>query len=99
MDSQSPASCPTIFLIAPLSGSNWKTGYVPGPSRSPAKTSDLPSGDHFVSLYPDRKSTRLNSSHRCISYAVFCLKKKKKVLSTAQYISRMQRTFYLPDFN
>src|SRR5437879_11612972 len=28
--------------------------------------------------YLDRKSTRLNSSHRCISYAVFCLKKKKK---------------------
>src|SRR5437763_5636925 len=25
----------------------------------------------------DRKSTRLNSSHRCISYAVFCLKKKR----------------------
>ena len=28
-------------------------------------------------LLTDRKSTRLNSSHRCISYAVFCLKKKK----------------------
>src|SRR5437762_5120035 len=28
----------------------------------------------------DRKSTRLNSSHRCISYAVFCLKKKKEIL-------------------
>src|SRR5437762_1681910 len=27
-------------------------------------------------LRQDRKSTRLNSSHRCISYAVFCLKKK-----------------------
>src|SRR3712207_7470399 len=27
-------------------------------------------------LYPDRKSTRLNSSHANISYAVFCLKKK-----------------------
>src|SRR5437764_11746279 len=27
-------------------------------------------------LSQDRKSTRLNSSHRCISYAVFCLKKK-----------------------
>src|SRR5437879_10894111 len=26
--------------------------------------------------FRDRKSTRLNSSHRCISYAVFCLKKK-----------------------
>src|SRR5437879_8806460 len=30
-------------------------------------------------LMIDRKSTRLNSSHRCISYAVFCLKKKKKI--------------------
>src|SRR5437879_8541690 len=29
-------------------------------------------------MLKDRKSTRLNSSHRCISYAVFCLKKKKK---------------------
>src|SRR5207248_4156602 len=28
-------------------------------------------------LWSDRKSTRLNSSHRTISYAVFCLKKKK----------------------
>src|SRR5437764_3122096 len=30
----------------------------------------------------DRKSTRLNSSHRCISYAVFCLKKKKNKYSS-----------------
>src|SRR5437868_12599509 len=30
---------------------------------------------------PDRKSTRLNSSHVSISYAVFCLKKKKKNLN------------------
>src|SRR5207248_8863372 len=29
----------------------------------------------------DRKSTRLNSSHRTISYAVFCLKKKKNTLA------------------
>src|SRR3712207_7462182 len=29
----------------------------------------------------DRKSTRLNSSHANISYAVFCLKKKKKIIS------------------
>src|SRR5207244_8225388 len=28
-------------------------------------------------VHPDRKSTRLNSSHQIISYAVFCLKKKK----------------------
>src|SRR5207244_13412738 len=31
-----------------------------------------------VSVVQDRKSTRLNSSHQIISYAVFCLKKKKK---------------------
>src|SRR3712207_8657598 len=31
----------------------------------------------FDNLYGDRKSTRLNSSHANISYAVFCLKKKK----------------------
>src|SRR3712207_8712698 len=31
----------------------------------------------------DRKSTRLNSSHANISYAVFCLKKKKNILDTA----------------
>src|SRR2546426_3938732 len=32
------------------------------------------------SLRTDRKSTRLNSSHLVISYAVFCLKKKKKTI-------------------
>src|SRR5437879_10806532 len=35
-------------------------------------------GLHILMRNRDRKSTRLNSSHRCISYAVFCLKKKKK---------------------
>src|SRR3712207_7548269 len=33
----------------------------------------------FVSHFLDRKSTRLNSSHANISYAVFCLKKKKTI--------------------
>src|SRR5258707_2891123 len=37
--------------------------------------------DQFFSfrVFEDRKSTRLNSSHANISYAVFCLKKKKKI--------------------
>src|SRR4051812_49954477 len=35
-------------------------------------------GDHAEDVGEDRKSTRLNSSHMSISYAVFCLKKKKK---------------------
>src|SRR5258708_29829442 len=33
---------------------------------------------HFFSEDEDRKSTRLNSSHQIISYAVFCLKKKNR---------------------
>src|SRR5438034_7296609 len=41
-----------------------------------ALTSDTPIGD--------RKSTRLNSSHTVISYAVFCLKKKKKNKNTQE---------------
>src|SRR5437867_9155136 len=37
----------------------------------------FPSGSLTLRAMADRKSTRLNSSHRTISYAVFCLKKKK----------------------
>src|SRR3989442_9725975 len=39
---------------------------------------ELDAGDHVRFKARDRKSTRLNSSHVRISYAVFCLKKKKK---------------------
>src|SRR5438477_9782840 len=38
-------------------------------------------------LAEDRKSTRLNSSHMSISYAVFCLKKKKKKIKTNTLIT------------
>src|SRR5947208_16948321 len=34
-----------------------------------------------ITAHGDRKSTRLNSSHQIISYAVFCLKKKKKYIN------------------
>src|SRR5256885_11359041 len=39
-------------------------------------------GADFFQARRDRKSTRLNSSHLVISYAVFCLKKKKTAVST-----------------
>src|SRR5256886_9273065 len=52
----------------------------------PGQVSVLPAGVNRVRIirgdlhpHPDRKSTRLNSSHSQISYAVFCLKKKKEV--------------------
>src|SRR3712207_8660601 len=45
-------------------------------------------GGTLIVVVGDRKSTRLNSSHANISYAVFCLKKKKKkhdLISTYRY--------------
>src|SRR5437763_5594180 len=48
------------------------------PGRGRAALGEL-RADRGARDQQDRKSTRLNSSHRCISYAVFCLKKKKPI--------------------
>src|SRR3712207_6940746 len=47
--------------------------------------------DEFAWVEADRKSTRLNSSHANISYAVFCLKKKKSSLHTP-IVCQLERT-------
>src|SRR5438034_7558958 len=44
---------------------------------------------NIFSAPPDRKSTRLNSSHTVISYAVFCL--KKKIIHTGNYLANGAR--------
>src|SRR4051794_41600137 len=54
-------------------------GHVTVDGRPPSKSDRVEPGD--------RKSTRLNSSHPSISYAVFCLKKKKITASHAVGIS------------
>src|SRR5437868_11490032 len=46
-----------------------------------------------LTLHTDRKSTRLNSSHVSISYAVFCLKKKNKKFYLCQQGSLMRLTY------
>src|SRR2546426_7493039 len=74
----------------PISRRSWgsRTCTTPSPLRDPigrrfrARRRSRRSGAPGVcgrgrSTPPDRKSTRLNSSHLVISYAVFCLKKKK----------------------
>src|SRR5205085_12021904 len=52
---------------------------------TPDFTDDDDDGDHTLDVTDadaeDRKSTRLNSSHSQISYAVFCLKKKKQTIN------------------
>src|SRR5438309_8464859 len=50
--------------------------------------STIPTGkDPDAMVVEDRKSTRLNSSHSSISYAVFCLKKKKKNTKHQKHIT------------
>src|SRR5258705_11438139 len=63
----------TLFRSRPLGRSR---GVAPPPGHSGRKS---PGRHRRVGGGGDRKSTRLNSSHLGISYAVFCLKKKKKV--------------------
>src|SRR5258708_22988597 len=55
----------------PASISAWRQSFEYGLSTN-ARIRSLSAGQE------DRKSTRLNSSHQIISYALFCLKKKKK---------------------
>src|SRR5438876_4527739 len=62
-----------IYVLPPGAGRS------PGRARRPCRP---PPGQGPSSrASQDRKSTRLNSSHPSISYAVFCLKKKKNVLA------------------
>src|SRR5688572_919358 len=60
-------------------------------SSSPTVCAPPPAGWIQISI-TDRKSTRLNSSHSQISYAVFCLKKKKKNNKNTKYKNRHNTT-------
>src|SRR2546429_4021994 len=67
--------CSSDLLYAMTHSEMFKAGI------SVAPVSDWHDYDStYTERYLDRKSTRLNSSHGYISYAVFCLKKKKKTL-------------------
>src|SRR2546430_10932061 len=65
----------TLFRSSP---SGFPSPWCASPGGVHDVVHDRPPGD------ADRKSTRLNSSHSQISYAVFCLKKKKKTRVTIE---------------
>src|SRR3712207_9553095 len=74
----------TLFRSAEVGGGpDWGlSGRAGSAGRCPAPRllrSLRPAADALAAGTPDRKSTRLNSSHANISYAVFCLKKKKLI--------------------
>src|SRR2546430_13081656 len=67
----------TLFPYTTLFRSVWKIVAI---CRRPCREQITPKSANLEILHSnaDRKSTRLNSSHSQISYAVFCLKKKNK---------------------
>src|SRR5947208_11892916 len=68
----------TLFPYTTLFRSDDGAGDVAARPRPAPRARRCRPGALPRTLRPDRKSTRLNSSHQIISYAVFCLKKKKK---------------------
>src|SRR2546430_3010987 len=62
-----------------------RCGPIPWPPPSSPGRTRCPDSE-------DRKSTRLNSSHSQISYAVFCLKKKKKHMHLLPHLSSLSRS-------
>src|SRR5258708_27461953 len=78
----------TLFPYTTLFRSRWLRlqllrGGDPGHQRHVHENSVVAAHlmAHLANRFEDRKSTRLNSSHQIISYAVFCLKKKNTVHS------------------
>src|SRR2546430_8423046 len=78
----------TLFPYPPLFRSLGSAQVgEPGEQVLPARHVKARRG--LVQQQEDRKSTRLNSSHSQISYAVFCLKKKKNTTLKLKYASNM----------
>src|SRR3712207_8523242 len=82
----------TLFPYTTLfrSGWTWSCSFGSLASRGLRRPSIAPQpgarGPAPIAHLLDRKSTRLNSSHANISYAVFCLKKKKVIFSALLFI-------------
>src|SRR5258705_1369973 len=66
------------FMPTPFAQSHWGDDHLNGPAVVGLAARALET--HCGSIEIDRKSTRLNSSHLGISYAVFCLEKRRRTL-------------------
>src|SRR3712207_6932075 len=74
----------TLFRSARRRRGRRRLGLLGGGHPDRGRRGVLRGRDRADRIRLDRKSTRLNSSHANISYAVFCLKKKKQKLSSLQ---------------
>src|SRR2546422_4302794 len=83
----------TRWRRLPALGTSWPPGSAPSarqrtgtPLRDPAGLLGEEGAGDRPGPVADRKSTRLNSSHGYISYAVFCLKKKKNLSNNNSHL-------------
>src|ERR1017187_10436990 len=78
-----------VFNGTPGDQNRWEFWYVTTIAGTVPFDDQRVLSHHLISLLDtDRKSTRLNSSHRCISYAVFCLKKNIYALTCRLIINK-----------
>src|SRR2546426_1951725 len=75
----------TGALIAKVVNHEVEAAFVAEPFTASDLETEPVFSEELVLIAPDRKSTRLNSSHLVISYAVFCLKKKKQTTQESSY--------------
>src|SRR5689334_24037175 len=74
----------SVGFVPYLNMAPFHQGFGPEPLQAEGTTLEL-----------DRKSTRLNSSHSSISYAVFCLKKKKRIINITIHRQSLRILFNL----
>src|SRR5256885_8841564 len=73
-------------VLEDFASANVRSPAVQGHFRTPL-AAGMPATRPLRLVWRDRKSTRLNSSHLVISYAVFCLKKKKNMKRTSTEVT------------
>src|SRR5690242_20746170 len=81
----------TTLFRSPNPNPNKATSATPSASYTSPWESVAAINDGREPTTSDRKSTRLNSSHMSISYAVFCLKKKKKKKTKIHHTNRIRK--------
>src|SRR3712207_8248135 len=83
---------PSLDLVFQALADPTRRAMVERLSSGPASVSELarPLPMSLPAVVQDRKSTRLNSSHANISYAVFCLKKKQQTFHVSEYSSHIR---------
>src|SRR3712207_6969725 len=89
----------TTLFRSPAGGFTVSTMNPPEPAGQVGSVAAPAASHRGTTVHPDRKSTRLNSSHANISYAVFCLKKKHQYLVCRLLLDKKNKISSILDYN